>query len=442
MNNEIGFKDKRLLQALEYIDDEYIEDVFNVLKEPDMSQKEYTKPSPFKYWRQYLSAAACILVLSLLIPVFGYVAEVIGSFAAGTGNHTSSIIEDTTYQEETLNGIESTEEQTVKEPTPNFQYSNVKIIADNKTSINPISVHIGYTWYKDEKSVWTEEIASGWQYIINMDKYKYEYFPHLTLERVISSTLPENVTVSSFKVYRTNWEETEYSFDNPYELSNLPSGDYIIVGIESERLPYDKPHSVIGEYDYKLDESAIVFGLTVSEKIEQITTLSYLMFIPELEDVNDETMLKIKTAWSQFRYDIVYASNYPLYQSRGYSDAEAQSLAAKDAERDAENAYEQFFNSIYFYYFGYLGTFEEAVVIASYTGAGQPVNGFTVGGVDFGTRAKIYVYADENIISLQEAYDKKIITQDELIIIAARNEQYIESAYDYYIIDDEQALGQ
>ena len=149
MNNELGFKDKRLLQALEYIDDKYLDDVFNVLKEPDMSQTEYKKPSPFKYMKQYLSAAACILVLSLLIPVFGYIAEVIGSSSAGTGSTTSSLTEEPTQQEETLNSIESTEEeQTVKEPALNFQYSNVKITADNNASINPISVHFGYTWYK------------------------------------------------------------------------------------------------------------------------------------------------------------------------------------------------------------------------------------------------------------------------------------------------------
>lgn len=301
MNNELGFKDKRLLQALEYIDDKYLDDVFNVLKEPDMSQTEYKKPSPFKYMKQYLSAAACILVLSLLIPVFGYVAEVIGSSSAGTGSITSSLTEEPTRQEETLNSIESTEEeQSVKEPATDFPYSDVKIIADNNSSINPVSVHIGYTWYKDEKSAWTEEIA-GWSYIINIDKYKYENFPHLTLERSLTSSLPENVTISGFMVYGTDWEKTEYSFDNLYELSDLPSGDYIIVGIESEIIPYDKPHSVIGAYDYKLDESAIVFGLTVNNSIVAVNDLEYWKFIPELEDIDYDTMLEVKNAWARFK---------------------------------------------------------------------------------------------------------------------------------------------
>lgn len=392
MNNELGFKDKRLLQALEYIDDKYLDDVFNVLKEPDMSQKEYTKPSPFKYLKQYLSAAACILVLSLLIPVFGYVAEVIGSSSAGTGSITSSLTEEPTRQEETLNSIESTEEeQTVKEPATDFPYSDVKIIADNNSSINPVSVHIGYTWYKDEKSAWTEEIA-GWSYIINIEKYKYENFPHLTLERSLTSSLPENVTISGFMVYGTDWEKTENSFDNLYELSNLPSGDYIIVGIESERIPYDKPHSVIGAYDYKLDESAIVFGLTVNNSIVAVNDLEYWKFIPELEDIDYDTMLEVKNAWARFK-----------------------------SPENSDLAYDQLFNSKQFPFYGYLGRTDQAVVIATYSlKQREPISMEIV----YDCIINIYVYTDGRIITLEEAYEKELLTYYDMVKFKDRSEKY------------------
>lgn len=392
MNNELGFKDKRLLQALEYIDDKYLDDVFNVLKEPDMSQTEYKKPSPFKYMKQYLSAAACILVLSLLIPVFGYIAEVIGSSSAGTGSITSSLTEEPTRQEETLNSIESTEEeQSVKEPATDFPYSDVKIIADNNSSINPVSVHIGYTWYKDEKSAWTEEIA-GWSYIINIEKYKYENFPHLTLERSLTSSLPENVTISGFMVYGTDWEKTEYSFDNLYELSDLPSGDYIIVGIESERIPYDKPHSVIGAYDYKLDESAIVFGLTVNNSIVAVNDLEYWKFIPELEDIDYDTMLEVKNAWARFK-----------------------------SSENSDLAYDQLFNSMQFPFYGYLGRTDQAVVIATYSlKQREPISMEIV----YDCIINIYVYTDGRIISLEEAYEKELLTYYDMVKFKDRSEKY------------------
>lgn len=393
MSAGLGFKDKRFLQTLEYIDDKYLEDVFNVLKEPNMAEREYKKPSPFKYLKQYLAAAACILVLSLLIPVFGYVAEVIGSSSAGTGSITSSLTEEPTRQEETLNSIESTEEeQSVKEPATDFPYSDVKIIADNNASINPVSVLIGYTWYKYEKSVLTEEIGGGWQYIIYNEKYGYENLPHLTLERQLTSSLPENVTISSFMVYGTDWEKSEYFFDNLYELSNLPAGDYIIVGIEKEKIPYDKPHYEIGEYDYKLDKSAIVFGLTVNNSIVAVNDLEYWKFIPELEDIDYDTMLEVKNAWARFK-----------------------------SPENSDLAYDQLFNSMQFPFYGYLGRTDQAVVIATYSlKQREPISMEIV----YDCIINIYVYTDGRIITLEEAYEKELLTYYDMVKFKDRSEKY------------------
>ena len=85
MNAEIRFKDKRILEALEYIDEKYIDDVFDVLKEPVYSKRDQMKISPFKRWRLYLAAAACLLVLALATPMFTRLPEIISSFAAGWG---------------------------------------------------------------------------------------------------------------------------------------------------------------------------------------------------------------------------------------------------------------------------------------------------------------------------------------------------------------------
>jgi hypothetical protein len=401
MSSGLGFKDKRFLQTLEYIDDKYIEDVFDVLKEPNMAEREYKKPSPFKYLKQYLAAAACILVLSLLIPVFGYVADVIGSIAAGTGSATSEITEAPLYEE-----TETTvQEETTAEPAPNFQFSDVKIVADNTESINPVSVRIGYTWYKDEKSVWTEEIA-GWSYIINNEKYRYDKLPHLTLDRIISSILLENITISNFTVYSANWEKSEYFFDNLNELSMLPAGDYIIVGIENENIPFDQPHSVIGEYDYKIKKSAIVFGLTVTNLTVAVNDLEYLKFTPDLEDIDYDTMLEVKNAWAGFK-------------STGYSDF----------------TYDQLFNSKYFFHYGYLGRSNEAVVIATFTlKQREPISMELV----YDLIIEIYVYTDGNIISLEDAYKMKIISYDDTQKFKSRSEKYESFRFRYSTRESEQ----
>ena len=418
MKNDAVFTDRRLLQAIDLIDPKFIAEVFDDLKVPENSVAEYTKPSPFKHWKQYLTAAACILLLSLMIPVCGYVSEVIGSLAASTGANTSDLTESFESVEETLNGIESTEEQNVTEPTPNFPYSNVKIIADNNTSINPVSVHIGYTWYKDEKSAFTEEIA-GWQYVMSIESYKYENFPHLTLERRLTSSLPENVTISSFMVYSTYWEKSEYFFDNLYELSNLPAGDYIIVGIEKEKIPYDKPHYVIGEYDYKLDRSAIIFGLTVTEKVEQNSTLSYLMFTPELEDVDESVMLDVKKAWKEYWYNDWYSIYYFI---SSYPDQDAARLAAEQAQQKAEEAYMQLFNSEYFDSYGYLGTFGDIIVISAYRSIDNSELSMDVPY----TYTEYYVYYNGKIYTHTDALLTSIIFEDQIKNFNDRNTKYLE----------------
>ena len=408
MKSEVIFKDKRLLEALEYIDEKYIDDVFNIIKEPDSSNGGYTKTSPLRHWRQYLAAAACILLLAMAMPFVGYVANVIGSIAAGTSGDTSGMTTD--FESE------ATEPQ---EEILDFQYSDVKIIADDGTSINPVSVFSGDSWYKEEELVWTEK--HGWQYIINAGKYKYEYFPHLTLENMISFTLPENVTLSSFKVYSVNWEETEHSFDKPYYLSDLPSGDYIIVGIEKEKIPFNKPHSPIGEYDYKLKESAIIFGLTVSNSIVAVNDLEYWKFIPELEEIDYDTMMAVKNAWSQSIREENYFSYYDKLIESGLSEKIAHELAQSAADAAAENAYIGLFNCDLFLNYGYLGRADQAVVIAKYTlKEREPISMEIV----YDCIIEIYVYADGSIMSLQEAYEKELFTYNDMVKFKNRSEKY------------------
>ena len=294
MNAGMRFKDKRILEALEYIDEKYIDDVFDFLKEPDMMANENVKRSPFRYWKHYLGFVACLLVLALATPLFTHLPEIINSFAAGWG--------------------EGTEEST--------------------------------------------------------DRFD---------------------------------ETTERPRNDSSESSNVDMN---------------------------------------SQSVELTDNPDYLRFIPELEEIDNETMLNVKRAWAEFKRNGCFTSNYQNYLYQGYTDNEAKALAEKDANRAAENAFPQFFDALYFYYYGYLGTINDSIVLASYSGAGQPINGLTIGGVDFGFRARFYVYTDGKITSLEEAYENDLVSSEELILIKMRNEQYIESAYDYYVKQFEKATQQ
>ena len=89
MNRVFTMKDRRLIEALDYIDDEYIA---SAALYKMRSYAESTRPlaqtageSLKKHWKHYLGFVACLLVLALVTPLFTHFPEIINSFAAGWG---------------------------------------------------------------------------------------------------------------------------------------------------------------------------------------------------------------------------------------------------------------------------------------------------------------------------------------------------------------------
>ena len=81
MRTNIKPENRRLLEAIEYIDEEIILGVLAGLKQPAENYEpgEYQKPSPFKYWRQFTAMAACLLLLSAAFPVLNYAVQRFGT---------------------------------------------------------------------------------------------------------------------------------------------------------------------------------------------------------------------------------------------------------------------------------------------------------------------------------------------------------------------------
>lgn len=94
----------RLLEAIEYIDDEYIESAARYkLKIKPLSDEPPVQTvggSLKKYWKQYLGLVACLLLLSLASPIFNFVAQTINSIAGSMGSGTSEAVSDVIETEE------------------------------------------------------------------------------------------------------------------------------------------------------------------------------------------------------------------------------------------------------------------------------------------------------------------------------------------------------
>ncbi len=88
-----NFKDTRLIEAFEQIDPKYIAEVGESLKLRSVytKQGEQSKNKLRMNIKQITVLAACVLVLAFAMPLFGYVAGVIGSLAAGTSGLDTGI---------------------------------------------------------------------------------------------------------------------------------------------------------------------------------------------------------------------------------------------------------------------------------------------------------------------------------------------------------------
>ena len=82
MSKQIKVTDRRLLAALDYIDQQYIDDVFDLIKEPEPADQ---KSSRFKVWKQVITLAACLVLMAAAFPVIKYVIENSDFFAGSIG---------------------------------------------------------------------------------------------------------------------------------------------------------------------------------------------------------------------------------------------------------------------------------------------------------------------------------------------------------------------
>jgi len=104
MSTNIKPGNRRLLEAVEYIDEGMILDALSVLRLPkeECAEPIQTWKTPFKHWKQFTALAACMVLLAFSAPIFSYFSRVIGNWGAGAGSENSTEIAETP---ETTNGM-------------------------------------------------------------------------------------------------------------------------------------------------------------------------------------------------------------------------------------------------------------------------------------------------------------------------------------------------
>ena len=306
-----AFTKKRLLDALEYIDDEYIASAarYKMKIKPHASEPpvQTVGGSLKKYWKQYLGLVACLLIVALASPLFILVAQNITSLLAGAWSGTTDVINHT--------------------ETPDI----------------------------------TDE------------------FTH-----------PETPDTTE---YRT---ETE----NDTDVN------------------------------------------TTTELHESVLTPNYLKFVPDLEPILEELMLEIRNAWSENRYEYWYDYHYKFY-SAITTEEEAVAMAKRDADIAARDAlYDWFVLSIYndrddsdTHKYRYYGQVADYVVLVNYRtetyNYSDEIINKKIGGHTFYFErgGEIYLYKDGVFETMEEVYERGLISDEDVEAVADRHRAGYEACY-------------
>ncbi len=97
MRTEV-FRDTRLLDALEYIDDEYIASAarYKMKYTEETHEHKMTWRTPLKHSKIYVALVASLLLLAIASPMVNFITYMVSNFTAGAGSgNTSEAVEST-----------------------------------------------------------------------------------------------------------------------------------------------------------------------------------------------------------------------------------------------------------------------------------------------------------------------------------------------------------
>ncbi len=439
------FKDTRLLEALDYIDRDLIAEVIDDIKAPDADEiPGRNKKAVWRSVKQVLMLAACIVLISALIPMVSYVIEHYDISLGGIFGHST------------------TEETTVDTPTEHAETPSYPIFTPD---LEPISDEM----IAELKDVWYQKV------------YDFEYAACLKYyeESILSPADKENGAVKAAQntaaryaalLFSTNKEdhfrgryygiisdcvifaintylEDEYnvitlgrtSIVNDYSIHIFAYKDGIIKNIE---VAYSDGWLNADDAE-KIKERHNKFNTYGYWKVDEQLTYSYAKFVSDLEEISDKKIEQINNTnyqniyervYLQWASDITYTVKYgntrrtkEEYAKEAYSSALS---AAKIFVMNPNEALESYVER-----FRYYGTFGNCIIWAQ-VGIHDTITEYDLEFYKFyfSNGARIKVYRNGQIYDLQEAYDKGILDIDN-----ARKLYHRYLTYEAYLTSDRSA---
>ncbi|MBO5967699.1 MAG: hypothetical protein J6S14_04275 [Clostridia bacterium] len=385
MNRVIMMKDRRLIEALDYIDDEYIASAalykMRAYAESARPLAQTAGQSIKKHWKHYLGFVACLLVLALATPLFTHLPEIISSFAAGWGE---------------------------------VEYSEIKI--------DLCLANVDYSRFIPE---FIDEINTAWKEFRGKDEVLFKDLDAVKFQnhaRYLGTYNGYSIIAYDLSNKITGYEQFCYTANlGLYTVESFAykDGSFITLSelYESGNISYldlckifDKSYEMLDYYQITRDTEERI-KLTVPQ-------------MPELK-LNQRIEKKILEALKEHmpKFHNTEFKTYEAYITDYYGSYNG---AYVFKYKSPEVTYNFSFDDYYY------ETVEDINFLYRYNPVNHPYSFDNVGS---GTR--IYVYYDGEIFSLSYAYTKGILSYDDIKTIKNYHTMYFPYMIDEFLEDEE-----
>lgn len=440
MKEAPAFKDARLLEALDYIDRDLIAEVIDDIKAPDMSvQPERDKKATRRSIRQVIALAACLMLISAFIPIVTYISQHTDFFPAGI---FSDRTEESSGEPDVTVALH---EENAPYPifTPDLEPISMEMIEEVKNAFYNIkyekryqslySTYVNDPLYINQEELLINDISTVAR--LNANNYISFFFSENKSKHFVGryyGTI-NNCVIMARNTYLENEYniikigKTEITNDYSFYLFAYRNG-------KLETLEHAYANGWLTDKDIaKIKERHEQFNAYGYWKDETPIQYHYAKFTPDLEEISIELIEEINRLKSEQTYLQYFdPSSKPSEtdneeeirdqreESASYAYAKALSAGSLFKLNDSDPKSHE-------YYFRYYGIFNNKVVWANVSMM-TAITEYSIAGYDFfySTDTVTYVYTNGQILTISQAYNDGLFTEDEIALLHARYLAYEE----------------
>ena len=318
MKHDTCFEDKRLLEALDHIDERFVAELVNGLDLPaDTPAPADRKKTVWRSLRYVAAIAACALLLGAVVPMISFVVSNLPEFHGFVGPGTSDI------------GEESTQSYEIELPDALAEDIILAFFDEYRKKDAEVSDYC-VTCYGIYGDVYAVTVVA-------------KENPH-------PSEIRSTERVNGLKFVYPNYSNRLWLYRNGDLYAVLEGYVESLMGMDSFKDLHVR-HSAAFSQLYEAEEA-----------IDEPIPPGYLKFTLDLEELTEAEMLEIRDAYAEYQYAKTYDSEYKAWS--GVFDEEGARKAAEDeAKSAADRARNKLFSGDH-YNSRYYGKFGDAVVVA------------------------------------------------------------------------------